>query len=449
MQVTSERLEKSTVLLQVEVETERFNQAVERAYRKVAKDVAIPGFRKGKVPKAILERYMGKDKLYEEAATLVLGEVYPAAVSDAGIEPVSQPEVEIIQAEEGKPLIFKAKVEVKPEVELGQYKGIEVVRRVKTVTREDVDAELERLRNRYARLVTVEDGTVDKGDIVTMDYEGTIEGKAFSGGTARGREVEVGHGYLIPGIDEALVGMRAGETKEVEVDIPSETPDAALAGKKALFQLTVKSIRRKELMPYDDDLAKEVSEFDTLEELKADLENKLREAAEDQTNLAVRQEILDKVVEHAKVEIPPSMITEHVEGMVEDMVNTAEGRGVEPQRFFQLLNSSPEEMRERMKPDAEKTIKMRLVLDAIAKAENLEAPDEEVDEEIAKLAAVYRQDPQELRKALEDGGRLDVVKGKLLREKAIGLLVDNAVMKEETPLVEGPGQETSAEEQPG
>ncbi|MEW6182430.1 MAG: trigger factor [Bacillota bacterium] len=448
MQVTSERLEKSTVLLQVEVEAEHFDQAVERAYRKVAKDVTIPGFRKGRVPKVILERYVGKEKLYEEAATLVLGEVYPTAVSDAGIDPVSQPEVEIVQAEKGKPLIFKAKVEVKPEVELGQYKGIEVVRRVNSVTREDVEAELEKLRNRYARLVTVEDGAVDKDDIVTIDYEGTIEGKAFSGSTAKGREIEVGHGYLIPDVDDALIGMRAGETKEVGVDVPAESPDTAAAGKKAVFQIKVKSVRRKELMPYDDDLAKEVSEFDTLEELKTDLENKLREAATDQADLAVRQDILDKVSELAKVEVPSSMITEQVEGMVEDMVNSAEGRGVEPQRFFQLLNSSPEEMRERMKPDAERTIKMRLVLDAVVKAENLDVTDTEVDEEIAKLAAVYRQDPQELRKALEEGGRIDVVKEKLLRERAIRFLVDNAIVNEKAPEAEGQVPEKASEEQP-
>ncbi|MCL6559420.1 MAG: trigger factor, partial [Firmicutes bacterium] len=187
MQVTTERLEKSTVLLEVEVEKEQFSQAVERAYRKVAKDIAVPGFRKGKVPRIVLERYIGKNKLYEEAASLVLGEVYPAAVKDAGIEPVSQPEVEIIQAEEGKPLVFKAKVEVKPEVELGQYKGIEVTRQVGTVTADDINAELERLRNRYARLVTIEDGTVTQGDIVKIDYEGKVEGKTFAGGSAKDR----------------------------------------------------------------------------------------------------------------------------------------------------------------------------------------------------------------------------------------------------------------------
>jgi len=430
MEVTSERLEKNTVLLEVKIEEEQFSKAVDRAYRKVAKDVMIPGFRKGRVPRVVLERYVGKDKLYEEAASLMLGEAYPAAVKDAGIEPVSQPEVEIVQAEEGKPLVFKAKVEVKPEVELGEYKRLEVVRPEVKVTPEDVDIELERLRDRYARLTTVEDGVVTKGDIVTIDYEGTVERNIFPGGFAKGREIEAGMGYLIPGVDEALIGMGVGEKKKVTVRIPADYPDSSIADKEAVFQLSLKSIRRRNLMPIDDDFAKEVSEFDTLEELKVDVENKLRQAKNEQAEQAVRQEIVSRVAENAKVEIPSSMVNNQVEEMVEDMVTTAEGRGVEPERLFKLLNASPDEMRERMRPDAEQTLKTRLVLDAVVRAEELTVGDEEVKEEINRFAGLYRQDPEELYRSLEEGGRLDVVKQKLLREKAVKLLVDSAVVKE-------------------
>ncbi|MEW6770299.1 MAG: trigger factor [Bacillota bacterium] len=426
MRATAERLENSTVLLEVEVEAERFSQAVERACRKLARDVAIPGFRKGKVPRVILERYLGKDRLYHEAATLVVGEAYPAAVKDAGIEPVSQPELEVVEAEEGKPLVFKAKVEVKPEVKLGEYKGLEVTRRAKTVTPEDVAAELERLRDRYARLVTVEDGAVAKDDIVKIDYEGTIDGEAIPGGAAKGKEVEVGLGYLVPELEEALIGMRPGETKEVKVVFPSDHREETLAGKEAVFKVTVRAIRRKELMPLDDEFAKEVSEFDTLAELKADLENKLREAVVEEVDLAVRQEVVRKAVANAEVDLPPSMVAGQVEELMEDIIATADGRGVSPDRLFVLLKTTPEGLRERIRPDAERNIKTRLVLDAIAEAEGLTVSDAEMDEEIVKLAALYRQKPEEVRTAFEESGRLAFIRQKLLRDKTIQFLVDNA-----------------------
>ncbi|MEW6446636.1 MAG: trigger factor [Bacillota bacterium] len=432
MRATAERLENSTVLLEVEVEAERFSKAVEHAYRKLVKDFVVPGFRKGRVPRVILERYMGKERLYGEAATLVMGEVYPEAVKDTGIEPVSQPEVEVVQAEEGKPMVFKAKVEVKPEVELGQYKGIEVKRQVREISSEDVEAELERLRNRYARLTTVEDGNVCRGDIIKVDYKGTVEGKPFTDGTVKGREIEVGFGYLLPEVEEGLIGMHPGETKEMTITFPADHPDEKLAGKEAVLKITVREIRRKELMPLNDDFAKEVSEFDTLEELKADVENKLRQAAAAEADIAVRQEVVDKAVENAKVEIPASMVASQVEEMMEEMKATAEGRGVTEDKLFEALKATPEEMRERMRGDAERNIKTRLVLDAIAKSEGLTAGEEEIEGEVKKIAGLYRQEPEELRKALEESGRINIIEQKLLRDKAIQFLVENAIIQEES-----------------
>ncbi|MEW6574683.1 MAG: trigger factor [Bacillota bacterium] len=448
MRATAERLEKSTVLLEVEVEAERFNKAVEHAYRRLVKDLVIPGFRKGRIPRVILERYMGKERLYEEAATLVMGEVFPEAVKDAGIEPVSKPEVEIVQAEEGKPMVFKAKVEVKPEVELGQYKGIEVQRQVKEVTPEDVEAELDNLRNRYARLTTVDEGNVTRGDIVKVDYQGIVDGQPFTDGIVKGKEIEVGFGYLLPEVDEGIVGMSPGETKEIKVTFPPDHQNETLAGKEATVTITVREIRRKELMPLGDDFAKEVSEFDTLEELKADLENRLRQAAAAEADIAVRQEVVDKAVENATVEIPASMVNDQVEEMMEDMKTTAEGRGVTQDRLFEILKATPEEMRERMRKDAERNIKTRLVLDAVAKVEGLAAGVEEIEDEVKKIAGIYRQEPEELRKALEESGRIGIIEQKLLRDKAIQFLVDNAIIKEESQSPEALQEEDGVPEEP-
>uniref|UniRef100_A0A7C1FCP0 Trigger factor n=1 Tax=Ammonifex degensii TaxID=42838 RepID=A0A7C1FCP0_9THEO len=437
MRATAEKLASGVVVLEVEVEAERFSQAVERACRKLAKDVVVPGFRKGRVPRVILERYLGKETLYNEALTLVMGEAYPAAVQDTGIEPVAQPEVEVVQAEEGKPLVFKAKVEVKPEVELGQYRGLEVTRKVKPITPADIEAELERLRQRYARLTTLEDGTVMVGDIVKIDYKGSVNGKGFKGGAAKGKEVEVGRGYLVPALDEALIGMRVGETKEVKFTLPNDYHDERVAGKEAIFTVTVRETRRKELMPLGDDFAKEVSEFDTLEELKADIARRLEEAAASEADLLLRQEVVAQAVANANAEPPPSMVKRQVEEMLEDMIATVEGRGVSRDRFFEIMNTTPEEMRERLSADAVRTLKTRLVLDAVAKAEALQVSEAEIEAELKKLATLYRQEPQELRKMFEATGRLAVIRQKLLRDKTVEFLVEQAIIKEELPEIGG------------
>jgi len=437
VRATAEKLASGVVVLEVEVEAERFSQAVERACRKLAKDVVVPGFRKGRVPRVILERYLGKETLYNEALTLVMGEAYPAAVQDTGIEPVAQPEVEVVQAEEGKPLVFKAKVEVKPEVELGQYRGLEVTRKVKPITPADIEAELERLRQRYARLTTLEDGTVMVGDIVKIDYKGSVNGKGFKGGAAKGKEVEVGRGYLVPALDEALIGMRVGETKEVKFTLPNDYHDERVAGKEAIFTVTVRETRRKELMPLGDDFAKEVSEFDTLEELKADIARRLEEAAASEADLLLRQEVVAQAVANANAEPPPSMVKRQVEEMLEDMIATVEGRGVSRDRFFEIMNTTPEEMRERLSADAVRTLKTRLVLDAVAKAEALQVSEAEIEAELKKLATLYRQEPQELRKMFEATGRLAVIRQKLLRDKTVEFLVEQAIIKEELPEIGG------------
>ncbi|ACX51638.1 trigger factor [Ammonifex degensii KC4] len=429
MRASAKHLGNSTVLLEVEVEAERFDRALERAYRKLVKELEIPGFRKGRAPRPLVERYLGKERFRQEAAWLLLEEVYPEAVENAGIEPVSRPEIELVQVEEGKPLVFKAKVEVKPEVTLGEYKGIRVTRRVKEVTEEEVEAEIEKLRKRYARLVTVEEGEVQDEDIVTLDYKLTVGEEVLA--EEKEREIEIGLGYLGPEVDAALKGARPGEEREVKINFPPEHPEPKLAGKEALLKVKVRSIHRRELLPLDDELAKEVSEFDTLEELRADIRQKLTKAAEEEADRQVRREVVEKVVANAQLELPPSLVEARTDELLEDVVAAAEGRGVPANRFFELAKTTPEEMRERLRPEAEQSLKVRLVLDAVAEAENLQVEEEEVKAEVEKIASLYRQDPERLYRSLEEEGRLELVRGKLRRDKAIDFLVSQAVIEEE------------------
>ncbi|RDV81821.1 trigger factor [Ammonifex thiophilus] len=428
MRASTKHLGNSTVLLEVEVEAERFDRALERAYRKLVKDLEIPGFRKGRAPRPLVERYLGKERFRQEAAWLLLEEVYPEAVESAGIEPVSRPEIELVQAEEGKPLVFKAKVEVKPEVTLGEYKGIKVTRRVKEVTEEEVEAEIEKLRKRYARLVTVEEGEVQDEDIVTLDYKLIVGEEVLA--EEKEREIEIGLGYLGPEVDAALKGARPGEEREVKISFPPEHPEPKLAGKEALLKVKVRSIHRRELLPLDDELAKEVSEFDTLEELRADIRQKLAKAAEEEADRQVRREVVEKVVANAQVELPPSLVEARTDELLEDVLAAAEGKGVPADRFFELARVTPEEMRERLRPEAEQSLKVRLVLDAVAEAENLQVREEEVKAEVEKIASLYRQDPEQLYRSLEEEGRLEFVRGKLRRDKAIDFLVSQAVIEE-------------------
>ncbi|MEW6425203.1 MAG: trigger factor, partial [Bacillota bacterium] len=318
MKANAERIEKNTVLLEVEVDAERFSRALDQAYRKLVKKVNVPGFRRGKAPRFILERHIGKQVLVDEAVELIIPEAYFKAVDDTGIEPVTQPELELVQVEEGKPVVFKAKVVVKPEVELGQYTELAVARPVVKITEEDVIKELERLQNRHAKLVTLEEGEVARGDLVTIAYQGRVDGEPFEGGQDTDCTFEVGSRVFFPGVEDELIGTSLGETKEVVTKFPADYPREDLAGKEATFTVTVKGIQRKELSPLDDEFAKDISEFDTLEELKADLANKLRKVAEEKAQAEVRNSVVEKAVENAQVEIPKEMVDNRVEEMVKE-----------------------------------------------------------------------------------------------------------------------------------
>ncbi|MFZ5645285.1 MAG: trigger factor [Bacillota bacterium] len=432
MKATAEKLEKNTVVLEVEVEPEKFEKAINQAYKSIVKKVNIPGFRKGKAPRAIIERYMGKKALYDEAVEIILPEAYVSAVEDTGIEPVAQPELELVQVEEGKPVIFKAKVVVKPEVKLGQYKGLEVEDARKEITDEDVQKELERLQSRHAKLVTMEEGAVVNGDLVTIDFEGKIDGVPFEGGKADDYTLEIGSGTFIPGFEDQIVGMNINETKDISVTFPEDYGKEELAGKDAVFTVTVKLIKRKELAALDDEFAKDVSEFDTLEELRGDLANKLKQNAEALAKRQMQQAAVSKAVENAEVDIPQEMIESRMEEMIRNMEQRLSGQGLDLDKYLTYTNSNMDELRERVRPDAEQSVMQTLVIDAVAKEENLTVSEEEIGDEIRRMSEEMKQDPEIIRKILEGQNQIDFVKESILREKTIQYLVDQAVLKEGT-----------------
>lgn len=425
MKANAERIEKNTVQLEIEVEAEQFDKAIDKAYRRLVQKYSVPGFRKGKTPRPIFERYVGKEVILEEAMESVVPEAYYKAVEETGIEPVDQPKVDVVQAEEGKPVVFKATVLVKPEVVLGQYKEVEVKKPSTDVPGEEVDKALERLQQRHAKIVTMDEGIVNKGDTAVIDFIGKVDGVPFKGGEGKDYSLEIGSGTFIPGFEDQLVDVLVGETTDVKVTFPENYQAAELAGKDAVFTVTVKSLRRKELADLDDEFAKDVSEFDTLEELRADISNKLKEAAEDRAKFQVRQEIVSKIVECTEIEVPAPM----VESQMEDMLRNLEGRinsqGMTMENYLQFMNTTMEDFKEKMQPDAVWAAKMNLVMEAIAKAEDIKATEEEIKEETAKIARYYNQEEEPLEKVLSRG-QLDYITDQIVREKTLQFLADNA-----------------------
>jgi len=432
MKANAERIEKNTVLLEIEVDAEQFSQAVDKAYRKIVKNVNIPGFRKGKTPRSILERYVGKGALYEEAMESLVYEAYFQAVADTGIVPVDQPKVEIVQVEEGKPVVFKATVQVKPEVNLGQYKELEVVKPSTEVKNKDVDKELERMQDRHAKLLTLEEGNVQKGDITIIDFLGKIDGEPFAGGEGKDYSLEIGSGSFIQGLEEQVMGMSIGETRDIQVTFPENYQAEELAGREAIFIVTVKEIKRKELALLDDEFAKDVSEFDTLEELRNDISNTLKQAAENHANYQVRREVITKAVDNAEVDIPAAMADSQLGEMIGSFERQLLNQGFSMEDYLKYTNSTPEEMKAKIHKDAERTVKTNLVLEAIAKAENIEVSNEEMDEEIKKMASHYREEVEKFHKMLENEGQLGFITRGIIREKTLQFLVDNANIVEDT-----------------
>nr|WP_263325526.1 trigger factor [Neobacillus sp. Marseille-Q6967] len=418
-----EKLEGNRGVLTVEVSAEEVNKGLDAAFQKVVKQVNVPGFRKGKMPRPMFEKRFGVEALYQDALDILLPEAYGNAIEETGIDPIDRPDIDIEQMEKGKDLIFKATVQVKPEVKLGDYKGLEIEEFDATVTDEDVAKELETLQSRQAELVVKEEGTAELGDTVIIDFEGFVDGEAFEGGKAENHSLELGSGSFIPGFEEQLVGVKTGESKEVEVTFPEEYHAAELAGKPAVFKVTVHEIKGKELPELDDEFAKDVDdEVETLDALKEKIKNRLVDSKKHEAEHHVRDSVVEKAAENAEVEIPEVMITSEVNRMLQEFEQRLQMQGMNLELYFQFSGQDENALREQMKEEAAKRVKVNLTLEAIAKAENLEVTDEDVNSELEKMAAMYNMTVDNIKQAL---GGVEGIKGDLQLKKAVDFLVEN------------------------
>ena len=425
MSVQVENLEKNTAKLTIEVPAEKFEEAVQHSYNKNKGKFNIPGFRKGKAPFNMIKKMYGVGVFYEDAVDEVIDASYPDAAKESGLEIVSRPAVSIEQIEEGKSFIYTAKVAVKPEVTLGQYKGVEVQKTKSDVTEEDIETEIKRAREKNSRLITVEDRGVEDGDQVTIDFDGSVDGKRFEGGKAEDYPLTIGSHTFIDNFEEQLIGKKTGEECEVNVTFPTEYHAADLAGKPATFKVTVKEIKVKELPELNDEFASEVSEFDTLDEYKKDVEKKLVEKKEIEANSKNEDAVVAKVVENATMEIPDKMIDAQAENMVQDMARRMQSQGLSLDMYLKYTGMTVEQMKEQARPDAEKRIRTRLVLEAVAKAENIQISDEKVDEEVAKMAEAYKMEVEKLKSYMSESD-IKQMKEDLAVQQAVDLLVAEA-----------------------
>ncbi|QGG57303.1 trigger factor [Paenibacillus sp. B01] len=431
MTATWEKIETNVVAIDVEVGAEQVKEALDQAFKKVVGRVNVPGFRKGKVPRSIFESRFGVESLYQDAIDILLPTAYSEALKDTGIEPVDRPEIDVEQFGKGQPFKFKAKVTVKPEVKLGEYKGIEVPAASSDVTDEELSAELERLQQRHAELVVVEEGAAENGDTVVIDFEGFVDGEAFEGGQAERYSLELGSNSFIPGFEEQVVGLATGDFKDVEVTFPEEYHAENLAGKAAVFKVKLHEIKRKNLPALDDEFAKDVSEFDTLDEFKQDLSKKLQERKEKENEQARETALVDKIAAAAEVEIPEAMINTEVDYLLRDFENRIKQQGLNMELYYQFSGQDEAALRGQMRSDAEKRVLNNLVLDAIAKQESIEISEEEVGEELENLSKMYSRPAAELRDIFERNGNLDNMKEDLKLRKTIKFLLDNSKIASE------------------
>ncbi|WP_395893941.1 trigger factor [Bacillus safensis subsp. safensis] len=423
MSVKWEKQEGNEGVLTVEVDAETFNKALDDAFKKVVKQVSIPGFRKGKVPRGLFEQRFGVESLYQDALDILLPVEYPKAIDEAGIEPVDRPEIDVEKIEKGESLIFTAKVTVKPEVKLGDYKGLNVEKDDTAVTDEDVQEELKGMQNRQAELVVKEEGAIENGDTVVLDFEGFVDGEAFEGGKAENYSLEVGSGSFIPGFEEQLVGLEAGAEKDVEVTFPEEYHAEDLAGKPAVFKVKIHEIKAKELPALDDEFAKDVDEeVETLAELTEKTKKRLEEAKENEAEGKLREELVAKASENAEVDIPQAMVDTELDRMMKEFEQRLQMQGMNLELYFQFSGQDEDALKEQMKEDAAKRVKSNLTLEAIAAAENLQVSDEEVEEELSKMAEAYNMPLENIKQAI---GSTEAMKEDLKVRKAIDFLVEN------------------------
>lgn len=430
MKAVAERLPNNRVALQIEVEAERVDAALERAYRKVAREVNIPGFRKGKAPRKIIEARFGVEVLYEDALEELVPEAYREAIEANAIEPIDQPNVTDVRIEAGRPLTFRAEVEVMPEAELGEYKGIKVEKEIEMVEESDIDHALEHLQDENAELVAAERDVVEDGDIVTIDFEGYLDGKPFQGGAAKGYALEIGSGHFIEGFEEQLVGARAGEEKEISVKFPEDYPSDELRGKDVVFKVTVHSIKVRRVPELDDEFAQDVSDAKTLEELKSQIRSEMEEAARSRADREVREKLVEALTDASSVEVPKVLVERELDEAVQEFARRLYVvRGIRLNDYLEQTGQSVDDVRERLRPEAERRVKTSIVIETLIKREGITVSEEELQARIEEIAAA-NGDVERVRRDFERPERRSSLKDSMAIEKAIDLLVEHAQIEE-------------------
>ena len=425
MSVQVEKLEKNMAKLTIEVAPEELEKAIEGAYQKNKGKISIPGFRKGKVPRQMIERMYGKEVFYEDAVNALIPEAYEKAVDECEEEIVSSPKIEVAQVEAGKPFIFTAEVALKPEVKLGKYKGVKVEKADTEVTDEEVDKEIDKERESNARNIDVTDRAVKDGDIVTLDFEGFVDGTAFEGGKGENYPLTIGSGTFIPGFEEQLVGAEIGKETEVNVTFPEDYQSEELAGKPAMFKVNVKAIRATELPELDDEFASEASEFDTMDEYKEDIKKNLLSKKEADAKREKEGKVIDKIVENATMEIPDAMVEMQQEQMVDEFAQRLSYQGLKLEQYLQFTGMDMDAFKEQCKPEALRRIESRLVLEAIADAEAIEVSAEDVDKELENMASMYQMELEKLKEVIGEH-ETDSIKKDIAIQKAVDLVVEAA-----------------------
>ena len=428
MSIKWEKQEGNKGILTVEVPEEKVKEALSQAFKKVVKDVQAPGFRKGKMPRPMFEKMYGVESLYNEALDFILPEAYGNAVEEADINPVDRPEIDVVQMEKGKSLIFTATVTVKPEVKLGDYKGLEVKRLEVEVTDEEIEEQIKASQTAFAELVVKEDGEVENGDTVKLDFKGFSEGVPFEGGEAQDFDLEIGSGSFIPGFEEQMVGMKIDEEKEIEITFPEEYHAAELAGKPAVFEVKVKEIKAKEIPELDDELAKEIDEeVESLDELRTKLKEKTTEEKKGASETALRDDLVEAAASNAEIDIPEAMVNSEVERMMEEFEQRLQQQGMNLELYFQFSGHDEEALRSQMQNDALNRVRVSLTLEAIGQAEEIEVAEEDINAELQKMSDQFGMEIEQIKTAL---GGTTVLENDLRFNKTVELLVENAKITE-------------------
>jgi trigger factor len=426
MNVKMEKKENNVVKLEIRVEAEKFNEALKKAYVKNAKKFNIPGFRKGKAPMGVIKRYYGEGVFFEDAINFCCEDTYPAAIKENNIKPVDYPQIDVVEIGEGKEFVYTAEVVVTPEVELGEYKGVEVKKATYEVTDEEIENRIKEMQKKNARIEEKNDGEIEKGDITVINFKGFIDGEAFEGGEAEDYELEIGSGTFIDNFEDQLIGLKVGESKDVNVTFPEGYGREELNGKPAKFEVTVKGIKKRELPAADDEFVKEISEFDTLEEYKNDLRKNLEEANEVKEKREYEEAVIDAVCTNANIDIPEVMINKEIDMMLRDLEMRLKYQGLDLKTYYEYTNNTEEKVKEYMKETAEKRVKTDLVLSEIAKVENIEASEEELHAKAVEVAKQYGDKDIDKTAELVVKSQGEILKNDVINEKVIKLVVDNS-----------------------